>query len=112
MDYLEWIKNDLIKNLIENRKFTLPWEENDLPKIVDLDLKPMTTSDAFMLTSCFKIKIILSDASGEQTAEFGIIVKVTTIFIVLYIFIKQERIWTKFLEEVFFLNLYVFITRE
>lgn len=72
-----WIKDELVPKLLKN-KFDVSWKNKSETKIVDVEVKKLTTADAFMLTECFKIKVKLSndEPNDKEVEEKGIVLKV------------------------------------
>lgn len=79
----KWIADQLIPQLVKNGKFALKNEENlsENKEIVvkSCEINQLSAKDAFMLTLCYKVKLILTDASGQNENCVGLVVKVQNI---------------------------------
>lgn len=75
-----WITCNLIPELVQSGKFALTSDEN--PSKTDVvikscDINPLSAKDAFMLTICYKVRVVLESARGGKDDEaIGLVVKV------------------------------------
>lgn len=78
-----WIADQLIPELVKNGKFELKNEkkssENKEIMVKSCDINQLSSKDAFMLTLCYKVKLVLTDASGQNENCVGLVVKVRNI---------------------------------
>lgn len=68
-----WIKTELMPDLVNNGTFKL----KKVMKIENCEINRLTTSEAFMLTMCYRIKLTLHDDDDDcHKKEIGLILKV------------------------------------
>lgn len=76
----QWIENELIPKLLQNNKFsvknTANLVENKKIIVKMCAIEPLSTKDAFMLTQCYKVKLILYTTSEQNENCVCLIVKV------------------------------------
>lgn len=78
----KWIEEFLTPNLIANHKLVTPKNSNELIEVESIEIKEMSLEVAFMLTTCYFVKITLQikDSNAHSQSidekEFKLVVKV------------------------------------
>lgn len=78
-----WIEFDLIPKLIKSRQLTLNIKnsehrtnDDDEIKVKNCLINQISTKEVFMLTKCYRVKIILTDVLETIEECIGLVVKV------------------------------------
>lgn len=61
-----WIRDELISNLIKTHKLIKLKNPTEFIKSKTIEIKQMSHEEAFMLTCCYKVKIILQIHNNES----------------------------------------------
>lgn len=73
-----WIRQELIPNLIESQAFLLTNDHVTTKNVVlkSCKIKQLSADEVFMLTKCYKVEIVITDADQTNATVHRIIVKV------------------------------------
>lgn len=73
----KWIENELLPNLMKEGKFST--NSHNFSKIKKCDISRLSSADVFMLTVCYRIKMIATNDDNSYDKEFGFVLKVLLI---------------------------------
>lgn len=73
-----WIENDLVPTLINDQKLIKCNETSECIRLKECCITKLSASETFMLTNCYKVKIILTNLLNLNGCDsvFHIVVKV------------------------------------
>lgn len=70
----KWIENELLPKLLENGKFSTKLQK--FSKVKHCEISRLSSAEVFMLTVCYRIKIIVTNDENNINKEFGFVLKV------------------------------------